>query len=219
VALAIAGVFLAASSAWAACDHPYFPMRPGARHVYRASGIEVTEAVTGIAGDVVTLSVTTGAGPQLRTTTVTQTCTAEGIGSQTVNSADGKTKVRTLKRTGPEYGPAAQMKVGGTWAFQDVTESVHGKMTVTRDRRSTSRVTGSERVHVAAGDFEALRVESVVDATTTVIGADPRRAPATGPRHSTSVAWLARGVGLVKMVTASEGGEESPAVELISFTR
>ena len=218
-ALTLAATSRAGAPAAAACDHPYFPMVKGQTYVYRASGIDVTEVITRIEGEQVTLDVTTGAGARSRTTTVTETCTAEGIGSQAAHSADGKTSVRTTKRSGAEYGPAAQMRVGGAWSFQDVTESVHGGTTVTSDRRSTSKVVSSEQVTVPAGTYDTLRVESVVDVTMPTAGRGADRASRNTPRHYRTVAWIAKGVGLVKMESLSESGEASAASELVSFKK
>jgi hypothetical protein len=218
LALLVTATNLVAATAFAGCDHPYFPAAKGEKYVYRTSGIDVTEVVTGIEGETVSFEVTTGTGTTAHKSNVLETCNAEGITATAAHTGNG-TELKTIKHSGADFGPAAQMKVGGTWTFQDTTELVRNGLTVTTDKKSTSKVVASEKIKVPAGEYETLKIETEIDQTLTMSGKGADKIPKSPPSHYKAESWIAKGVGLVKKQSISASGDASPASELVSFSK
>jgi hypothetical protein len=222
-ALTLAAISLAAAPASAgACDHPYFPIKQGQKLVYAypAAGMQVTMVVAKVDGNHFTYDVTTTiSGSAPNSTVVSGECTAQGYSTDVGRAAGSKTKI--ISRTGTQFGPSTQMKVGGTWTSGTTSESQAGQMTVRTEVNSTSKVVAKEKIHVPAGDYQALRIESVTAMKSTYSGpnADKMAKAGFGNRTSKGTMWIAEGVGLVKTESVEDDGSITPGMELVSFQK
>jgi hypothetical protein len=210
-----AALFSAAPAASAACDHPYFPLKQGKTFVYEKSGIRVTQVVTRIDGNAFTFEAKTGPKGAEMTVTTTGGCSADGLTlnlGASISSSKG-TQIRILKHTGSDFGPPAQMKVGGTWTSALIREMTTGKVTMTISTKSTHKVVASEKVKVPAGEYDALKIETETETATKKAGS-----PKSEATRSKTTAWLVKGIGLVKSQSAATepGGEPFPPMELVS---
>jgi hypothetical protein len=226
-ALTVAVVTLLTSPASAgACDHPYFPIKQGQKLVYDypGAGMQVTMVVSKVEGNNVTWDVTTsirGGGAPV-STVVHGECTAQGY-STDADAAHGAhgARTRVLSRTGTQFGPSSQMKVGGTWTSGTTSESEAPNMTVHTETSSTSKVVAKERVKVPAGDYQALRIDSVMEMKSTMSGPNAAKMAKAGfgTINVKSTMWIAEGVGLVKSQSVADDGAISPGMELVSFQK
>jgi hypothetical protein len=218
----ILGGTLFAVPALAACDHPYFPMKQGAKYVYAQAGsaLQVTEVVSKVDGNHVTYDVTTsGTATPSSTRVVTGECSPTGFTiDRSTTSRPGST-VKVLSTSGSEFGSPEQMKVGASWFSARSIESQSTKRTVRTDTKSTSKVVASERVRVPAGEYLALKVESHVEVVNTLVAAPGAKGPEMPVIKGMVTTWLVKGVGLVKSQSGGDGDELSPALELVSFTK
>ncbi len=221
-ALTVAVVTLATSPASAGtCDHPYFPIKQGQKLVYAypAAGMQVTMVVSKVEGNHFTWEVTTSipGGSAPVSTVVHGECTAQGYSTD----ADHAARTRIISRTGAQFGPLSQMKVGGTWASGTTSESEAPNMTVHTETSSTSKVVAKERVKVPAGDYQALRIDSVMEMKSTMSGPNAAKMAKAGfgTMNVKSTMWIAEGVGLVKSQTVADDGAISPGMELVSFQK
>jgi hypothetical protein len=225
-ALSATALTLVASPASAgACDHPYFPIKQGQKLVYAypAAGMQVTMVVSKVDGNHFIYDVTTSipGGSAPTSTVVHGECTAQGYSTDTAAAASHGAKTKIISRTGTQFGPSSQMKVGGTWTSGTTSESEAPNMTVRTETSSTSKVVAKERVKVPAGDYEALRIDSVVEMKSTMSGPNAAKMAKAGfgTMNVKSTMWIAEGVGLVKSQTVADDGSVSPGMELVSFQK
>jgi hypothetical protein len=221
--LASAALSLLATPALAGgCDHPYFPIKQGQTLVYAypEAGMQVTMVVSKVDGNHFTYDVTTKIGAGGTTSSVVHgECTAQGFSSDAAAGSRSATS-RVVTRTGTQFGPASQMKVGGTWTSGTTSENEspqHGM--VRSETTSTSKVVAKERVKVPAGDYDTLKIESVTEMKNTMTGPGAAQAAKAGFGTITvkGTMWIAEGVGLVKTATAGDDGALTPGMELVSF--
>jgi hypothetical protein len=223
-ALTVAIVTLLTSPASAGtCDHPYFPIKQGQKLVYAypAAGMQVTMVVSKVEGNHVTWDVTTSVpgGSAPVSTVVHGECTAQGYSTDADSTRGARTRV--LSRTGTQFGPSSQMKVGGTWTSGTTSESEAPNMTVHTETSSTSKVVAKERVKVPAGDYQTLRIDSVMEMKSTMSGPNAAKMAKAGfgTMNVKSTMWIAEGVGLVKSQSVAEDGAITPGMELVSFQK
>ena len=205
------------------CDHPYFPIKQGQKLVYAypAAGMTVTMVVAKVDGTHFTYDVTTTPATGAPVSSVVHgECTAQGFSSESESARRGAT-TKVIARTGTQFGPASQMKVGGTWTSGTTSETDANDMKVRTETTSTSTVVAREKVRVPAGEYEALKIESVVEIANTMSGPNAAKMAKAGLGHMKhkGTMWIAEGVGLVKTQSVADDGEVTPGMELVSFQK
>lgn len=125
------------------------------------------------------------------------------------NSGGGKVDLETKSADGSFLPPS--LDIGTTWDANFVVEAKPqggvlaeaGITSMLQTIKTKNKVLGKESVTVAAGTFEAYKVEQTVDITVTIAGT------ATTPIKATSYAWWAKDVGMVKSSSDIEGSAAS----------
>lgn len=204
-----------------ACDYLYFPLREGATWNYTGPEINLNWLVVDASGDQETAEVTMQAdiGSDL-TIDYHWTCTAaDGIvsydfGTFNLGATEGLGDVQfNVVESSGSFLPPGELEPGMTWqnSYTIVTTfEISGQSFSSTASNSTSyTAVGVETVTVAAGTFEAMRVESTGTTTTEAAGQ-------SFSGTSTSVTWFARGVGMVKVDSSSQG--VSTVMELTSYS-
>ncbi|GIW25610.1 hypothetical protein [Meiothermus sp.] len=210
----IVGVLvLLACTAWARCDHPYYPVREGWVWTYRSSADKNTYTIQ-------TLEVKTNGFIQRFTFPSfgfdsRWICDARGL-TQPEFTQSGQSNMQMKFKTRKASGVLLpqNLRVGSSWSYSyEVSgEAQQGNLTIELEQsiHTTSKAVGQESVSVPAGRFMALKVES----TQTIRGTmkmGGRSSPMNLSVKSTS--WYAPNVGLVK--SQSEG----VLIELVSLKR
>lgn len=191
----------AASAAPGSCQNSYFPVKNGATWTY--SGQFSKEAYTQVLtiasttsdGFQANMQITDGSGNTLMATIDPWTCTSAGLVElagplgATLQSASGSASMKTLSTTGMTI--PTQIKSGDTWS--QVSQLQFTTADKTYDTTLTYDFTGfgTEQVTVAAGTFNAVKVQ--VHAST--------QAVLSGQTVAVTVSgfeWFAPGVGRVK---------------------
>ncbi len=209
----------AVSPAPGSCQNSYFPVKNGATWTY--SGQFSKEAYTQVLtiasastdGFQVNMQITDSSGNTLVSTVDPWKCSSQGLVElagplgATLQSASGSASMKTLSTTGVTI--PAQIKAGDTWS--QVSQLQFTSADKTYDSTLTYSFTGfgTEQVTVAAGTFDAVKVQ--VHAST--------QAVLSGQTVAVTVSgfeWFAPGVGRVKssetvyafgIPFASEAGE------------
>jgi hypothetical protein len=201
-------------AAQTACDHPYLPLRPGARWTYVSAAGAQTAQVTGVTG-----------GPS----TATATMTRDGAESLTWQCDDSGLWANTIPHEAQVFGldpqingwewlssagawllPPAQLAPGAQWAFnltfQDNDAMGTGGQIGEVESVQALAAVGTEPVAFAGGVVEALRIDSTFEVT--AMGS-------AGPPGSATY-WYARGIGLIRLEFAR--GAQTALFELQSYT-
>lgn len=195
-----------------ACDHPYFPIRPGATWSYTSPDGPLTWTVTSVTGDAsqATAEMTFQAGPT--TGTYHWTCDAGGLTSYDFGqiSVDGFGVLQASRTSGAgPWLPAAEaLQAGFNWTFTIETQGTvtlpqgagTGEYTLQSTRAST--VTGQQPVTVKGQSAPGLQIAAETDSSirlTLMKVAAPGR-----PFHETTTMQLARGIGIVQIVTTGD---------------
>jgi hypothetical protein len=203
-----------------ACDHPYFPLRPGATWVYEGSSageaMSMTWTVIEVTGDRSSAAAIMQANfSDMFSATYTWQCDSSGIvsfdyGNFAFEGLDFEmedisftTEVRD--QSGILIPPPGQFAPGASWnsAFTVRTSANMAGFAFTMDFATSSSytATASESVTVPAGTFSALRVES-----TGVSTSSNSMAPGLDVSSSSSgTTWYGRGVGWLRMITIDDG--------------
>jgi len=182
-----------------ACDHPYWPLRPGATWTFSGDTGDQTWTISNVTGD------TSNAAAEMQfkvsDTTITfhWTCSPDGINSYdfgSVNTAGsgGNVSFSVVKHSGTFLPSADKLVKGAQWDSAYTLQTSIGTVNVTDDVQEHFTAAGIESVTVAGQTRDALRVD--IASTITVTGA-------SGPTtiNGTSSYWLVRGVGPVKFVS------------------
>jgi hypothetical protein len=207
------------SSARAVCSHPYYPSAAGATWRYQISGAlsqQYTQKILSNNGSSFVMQNTFN---DLSTKT-TIGCNPDGSLSQNqysdVSGSNVNARVQTLSSSGVAFPAPNRWVVGATWTYAytiRMTSSAGGQTITSQGSVTiTNKLLASERVSVAAGSFDTLKMQTTIamDLNANMAG---QRVPIRNT--STGLSWLARNVGMVK--SRSEAANSS--TELISFTR
>ena len=203
-----------------ACDHPYFPLRPGSSWTYSTTEGAVTWSTGSVGGTADSAEATmTISIPEL-TMTANWNCTSEGIVSYDFGtiSIAGMGEVISMDVTDNSgvFLPAASLLAPGySWsnnyslAMRIMVEGT--ALDTTMSAAESWSAVGMETVTVPAGTFEALRVEGSENISMSGFmgmgGVDVA---------VNSTYWYARGVGIVRYTSVAEGS--SSVGELTSYT-
>lgn len=212
------------------CDHPYFPIAPGATWTYQgSSGPEGAYSFTDTVTDVRENAFTLTAAFSGLTRTQEWTCTAEGLTAMQYTGAGAAGSVVT-EGSSAEFVTTSfsgvslpkDLAAGDAWTL---TFEVTGQQTLPGGGRADSQGTvtytfeaaANEDVSVPAGDFEALRIDVTTDLdfTLSMEGAElPMQMTTTGS------SWYVRDVGWVKSTSSGTFLDQpvEETLELLSFS-
>ncbi len=210
-----------------ACDHPYFPMRPGATWAYTISGGTMTWSVASVTGDtssaaaVMNADISTSSGGVALT--YNWQCDAGGLtsydfGSLSTTQFGQIASYDVTDHSGAFFPPADVLVPGYSWTntyTMKMTFTAAGaeNMTGTTSVSDTYTVTGAEPVTFGGQTYDGLQISESgsTDIQITLPGVE---AP---PTHidSTGTFVLARGVGIVNWTSTS--AETTNTQELVSF--
>ena len=193
------------SSAWAACDHPYYPAALGMSWTYSlgltGSNLETTTRVVSADAQryvAETVTKTSSTREEVKCQSDGSLIRATYISSFESNSQSAKGQFIT--DSGVTI-PAPQLWVIGTqWTYTMKSRYVanfKAESVVQTDTTETvhSKIVGVELIAVPAGKFRALKVMQTTQSNATV--AQNGKAT-TSKENSTGTFWYARGVGVVK---------------------
>ena len=199
---------LMTGNAAGSCDHPYFPIRDGARWTYESNiqgmkPTQYTQTIEQLSGDAFVMRQTFGE----VSTDFRWKCGSQGLSSPeygAVGGSNSQFKMEVVSFSGVMFPPASKWVVGSTW---DASYTMRGQMTgaakgqMSGDVNMTSKIVGEETVKVKAGSFRALKV-TVTQKMNMTMTIQNRSTPINNTLEITS--WYARGVGLVK--SSFQGG-------------
>lgn len=205
-----------------ACDHPYFPVRPGATWTYSTEGGPMTWTVTGVSGDTTSASadMTADFSGQVTANWHWQ-CDAGGLVSYEFGNLFGASmgqiaSYQLISSSGTFLPPADLLVPGYSWnnTYElEMTITVPGApegMSGTTASSVQYTVTGAEPVTVGDQTYEGLQVSQNGTFTMEFQLPGAPTQPTTVEFAGTIV--FARGVGIVR--TTSESG----GTELTSFS-
>lgn len=204
------------------CYHPYLPIHEGITWRYRMTHdqgtLDYASTYENVSEDAFTVLQTFDA----ITTAVGWSCTGEGLVSReyaTINLASTSGfAVETVDYGGATLPPADEWAVGATWESHYEVSAFYTAQGAEAETRMTitiqSQIAAVEAVTVPAGAYdEAYRVDST---STTVMRFGSGEGESTSTVESTSSAWYARDVGLVRQAPSGEGAG-SFVIELVSI--
>lgn len=207
-----------------ACDHPYFPMRPGATWTYHFVSPEYsgnyTMVVDSVTGDAETAEAKVTMTFDTLVFNYTWTCTRTG-GIQSYDYAMGGGSgagMSVANVTGEGYFllPADQLLTNASWTYSsagDITMEVAGtSMTGSNSMSATNTVVGVGGTY----DYQGTTLSDVVvilSEQTSSVSIGGAAAPAS---ETTTTLQFARGIGLVGSATASS--DVSTSSTLVSYT-
>jgi hypothetical protein len=205
-----------------ACDHPYFPVRPGATWTYSTEGGPMTWTVTGVSGDTTSASadMTADFSGQVTSNWHWQ-CDAGGLVSYEFGNLFGASvgqiaSYQLISSSGTFLPPADLLAPGYSWSNiyeLEMTITVPGApegMSGTIASSVQYTVTGAEPVTVGDQTYDGLQVSQSGTFTMEFQVPGAPTQPTTVEFAGTIV--FARGVGIVR--TTSESG----GTELTSFS-
>lgn len=194
-----------AGVARAACDNTYVPVKAGATWTFKNTNnltqpLTQITTITDVNAGSFTQKVDLGDGT---TWTETWTCAQGGLLQLQDNGGpaaaalgpSGKATVTTKSNTGITV--PTDPKVGDTWSQTTETAVNSADLNTTESVTTTYKAIDMESVTVAAGTFDALRVDIAVTGTVTYQNG------ASMPVTSRGSTWLVRGNGAVKSTSAT----------------
>ena len=201
---------LPATSAGGSCDQPYFPVHSGATWTYTTAlstnkTSKHTVTIENVTASGFTQHQVFGATSNALDVRTNWTCAANGLTSSqtddnTVSTRSTQVNAKVIRQSGVVI--PANLGVGSTWIFSQLSSMKMGGQTLEIPSEASFKAVGEERVTVAAGTFTALKIMGITKITMTGMGA----------RTTTTTAWYARGVGMVKTVT-----DAGTSTELVSY--
>lgn len=208
-----------------ACDHPYFPMRPGATWTYSTESGPLTWTIESVAGDASQATAVMTFNIADITGTYNWQCDAGGITSfdfGTLSSAEfGQFSNLQVTRSSGVWLPAAELLTPGYgWAL---AYDVEMQMTIPGGGGEGSGTTSfSEQNSVASANPVTVDGQTYDGLQITRSGSQTMQATVGGfsvPAVEMAIdsAWeLARGVGIVRWTSRTEG--QTSTSELVSFS-
>jgi len=199
-----AAVWLSSLALAGVCSSSFYPTDPDLRWRYRNLGDNQTYTQTFTPTSPSTLL------EQRRYTNRTETtqwtCTPEGLRTLPegeISFPGGS--MRFVKLTGVIIPKSEVWKVGGRWAYRYELKGRVAVFDLSGFLEVENRIVAKETITVAAGQFEALRVEAIF------------RGEFGIALSGKATYWFAEGVGVVKQVSESNFGGQSS--ELLEFRR
>ena len=227
-------VLLASKSVWAECSHPYFPTTVGSEWQYQDSDKnEHTIKVVKNEGKTVNLEATfvdPDQKDEKLTSQFSAVCDDTGlkmnIGEMFITVAPegmGGLKASFENTTGVTLPPPGKMKVGESW--QQSTTMTFGTEQAPAAMKATmkvkNKIVGKEKVKVAAGSFEAFKIEFTSETQMAMPGMPVPMGSAANMAGNGTL-WVAKGVGVIKHTdnaATGDGKSSSTTTELVKIKR
>ncbi len=201
-----------------ACDHPYFPLRQGARWTYDTDGFIMNWTVASVSGDRSSASASVIMEFEGASVTYNWTCGEEGVVYYQVATFDfadtgADFSMELSSQSGAPLLPAASFEPGATWtsAYTITSEtSAEGFSLVTTTEVQQSHTAGAaQEVSSSLGTFQVIPVT-----TTGTTTSSSEFGSFTSTWNSTCL--FAYGVGWLRCEHTSEG--VSSVTELVSYS-
>lgn len=206
----------------AACGNPYIPIVVGATWNYNLTGAvpdTFTRSIVSIeAGGFTDQDVFgTGVTRQSKWTCDNGALTALDPGGNTSNVSSENVQVDFQTTSASGVTLPAVLNPGDSWnqaVTLEGTETINGETLPAKNEfTNTCTVAGKESITVAAGTFDAVRVDCNTSMAITIT---MNGSPISQPISFTATSWYAEKVGLLKTVTAGNGLDST--VELTSYS-
>jgi hypothetical protein len=210
----------ASASGPTACDHAYFPLRPGSTWTFSTNAGNMILTVSGVTGDMNDATATMDFSLPPVTATYHWHCTPDGIesydfGNIAVGGASGVANLKVTKNTGYWLITADKLTVGASWDNADTIQyDVSAGGTSETFIYAVSRhssVAATEPQTVSGASQDALRVESDEVATLSFGGS------AGTTTNTASRIWLVRGIGPVRFESTSAGNTSTEVLSSYSI--
>jgi hypothetical protein len=204
--LFLIATFALTSSAWAACDHPYFPSAANTTWTYQSS-FKNTQNTTKVLSNNGSSFVVENNIAKLKVQNTIK-CESDGSLTQTeypnMTGLSANMKIETISYEGAAFPPATRWIVGATWSnlFKVKISINMGTRAMTQSGTMTinSKIDGEDTIKVPAGTFTTLKVTQTIQQDM-VMNLGGNSVPMKNTIVTTN--WYARGVGLVKSVAAT----------------
>jgi hypothetical protein len=214
--LLIATTITLSSSAWAACDHPYFPSAANTTWQYQSSMKNTEHTTKIISNSGSSFVMENNFGSLVVKNTIK--CESDGSLTQTeypsMSGLSANMKIETISYEGAAFPAPAKWVVGSSWtnSFKVKISVAMGQQTMTQSgmMKISSKIAAEETVKVPAGTFTALKVTQTIaqDMQMTIAG---KSTPVKNTISTTT--WYAKNVGVVKSIASSI------TTQLLKFTK
>jgi hypothetical protein len=201
-----------------ACDHPYFPLRQGARWAYSSDGNIMNWTVGFVSGDRSSATANVIMDFEGFSLNYDWTCSSEGVfyyqaATFGFDELGGTFNMELTSQSGAPLLPAEAFESGATWtsAYTLTTEvSAEDLSMITTTEVQQSHTAGEQqKMTTSLGSFEVIPVS-----TTGTTSSTSEFGSFTSSWASTC--WFAYGVGWLRCETVSEG--VSSVIELVSYS-
>jgi hypothetical protein len=214
--LLIATIAALSSSAWAACDHPYFPSAANTIWQYQSSMKNTEHTTKIISNSGSSFVMENNFGKLVVKNTIK--CESDGSLTQTeypsMSGLSANMKIETLSYEGAAFPAPAKWVVGSSWtnSFKVKISVAMGQQNMTQSgtMKISSKIAAEETVKVPAGTFIALKVTQTI-AQDMLMNFGGKSTPVKNTITTTS--WYARNIGLIKSVASSI------TTQLMKFTK
>jgi hypothetical protein len=214
--LLIATITALSSSAWAACDHPYFPSAANTTWQYQSSMKNTEHTTKIISNSGSSFVMQNNFGSLVVKNTIK--CESDGSLTQTeyptMTGLSANMKIETLSYEGAAFPAPAKWVVGSSWtnSFKVKISIAMGQQNMTQSgtMKISSKIAAEETVKVPAGTFTALKVTQTI-AQDMLMNLGGKSTPVKNTITTTS--WYAKNVGLIKSVASSI------TTQLMKFTK
>ena len=231
--VAVGGWGASNSGPQSACDHPYWPMREGARWVFRsADGADLTWEIIEVNGDLqnaeATMQMTTGDPENALTFSYTWECSADGglvsfdFAGQNFEQVGLDMDMQVTSGTGAFLPAPELLQPGYTWestldstfsfmmAEGDAEMTISGAMT----NETTNSITGTEPVSFDGTTVDGLQIEQASDMAMTM---DMLGSSTTTDLSMGSSMVLGRGIGMISQTNSTEFGNVTTELVEVSI--
>jgi hypothetical protein len=201
-----------------ACDHPYFPLRPGATWTFASEGFTYSWTVSAVSGDLNNATATIVMGFEGGSSGFEWSCSSDGVFSYDVGSFAADTlgtigSYSVTSQSGARFPPAAELEAGASWTSEytyTIETGIEGFSTSLTTQIQESHTAGAmQSLTTGLGTFDAVPISTTTTSTsTTDFG--------SFASSSSSTCWFAHGVGMVSCDSDSEGF--SSHSELVSYS-
>jgi hypothetical protein len=214
--LLLATITALSSSAWAACNHPYFPSAANTTWLYQSS-LKNTEHTTKVLSNNGSSFVLENNFGKLKVKNTIK-CESDGSLTQTeypsMSGLSANMKIETVSYEGAAFPAPAKWVVGASWTnmFKVKISVAMGEQTMTQSgtMKIDSKIVGQETIKVPAGTFSALKVTQTIQQDM-LMNFGGKSTPVKNTITTTS--WYAKNVGLIKSVASSI------TTQLMKFTK
>ena len=201
-----------------ACDHPYFPLRPGATWTYSGDGFGYTWTVDSVSGNLSNATAVVTISFEAASITYDWVCTGEGVTyfqAGTITSTETGTiaNFSVTSQSGASLLAAGNLTPGASWTnsytyqYDIVGEGL--SMSFTSDVSESSTAGEKQTFSTGLGTFDVIPVTTNAAYTSS---SEYGSFTSTGSH----VAWYAYGVGIVRIESTFDGS--SSTTELVSYS-